>query len=95
MWAINSFLHMMGTRPFDSRENSRNGAVFALVTLGESWHNNHHAFPESPSFGLDWYRLDPGFWLIKSLQATGLAWDLKVPPRQRIEAKRLVKPAAA
>ncbi|GAB3205863.1 acyl-CoA desaturase [Nocardia tengchongensis] len=89
VWAINSFLHMFGTKPYESRENSHNGGIFALVTLGESWHNNHHAFPESPSFGLDWYRLDPGYWLIRALAATGLAWDLKVPSRARISAKRI------
>ncbi|APE34385.1 acyl-CoA desaturase [Nocardia mangyaensis] len=89
VWAINSFLHMFGTRNYDSRENSHNGGVFALATLGESWHNNHHAFPESPSFGLDWYRLDPGFWLIKALAVCGLAWDLKMPSAERMAAKRL------
>lgn len=89
VWAINSFLHMFGTRTYDSRENSHNGGVFALATLGESWHNNHHAFPESPSFGLDWYRLDPGFWLIKALAVCGLAWDLKMPSAERMAAKRL------
>ncbi len=89
VWAINSFLHMFGTRPYESRENSHNGGVFALVTLGESWHNNHHAFPESPAFGLNWYRLDPGFWLIKTLAALGLAWDLKVPSAERMASKRI------
>lgn len=92
VWAINSFLHMFGTRPYDSRENSRNGGIFALLTLGESWHNNHHAFPESPSFGLEWYRLDPGFWVIQVLHVIGLAWDLKVPTPSRRDARR-IKPA--
>lgn len=94
VWAINSLLHMFGTRPYESRENSRNGGIFGLLTLGESWHNNHHAFPESPSFGLDWYRLDPGFWLIKILEAAGLAWDLKTPSDERRESRR-VRPAGA
>ncbi|MFJ2663474.1 acyl-CoA desaturase [Nocardia fluminea] len=89
VWAINSFLHMFGTRRYESRENSHNGGVFALATLGESWHNNHHAFPESPSFGLDWYRLDPGFWLIRTLSFCGLAWDLKMPSAERMAAKRI------
>jgi stearoyl-CoA desaturase (Delta-9 desaturase) len=91
VWAINSFLHMFGTQPYESRENSRNGGIFALITLGESWHNNHHAFPESPSFGLDWYRLDPGYWLIKLLAVVGLAWDLKNPSPERMESKRIRK----
>ncbi|GAB4588909.1 acyl-CoA desaturase [Nocardia sp. IFM 10818] len=89
VWAINSFLHMFGTRPYESRENSHNGGVFALLTFGEAWHNNHHAFPESPSFGLQWYRLDPGYWLIKALAFLGLARDLKIPSDARIEAKRI------
>ncbi|BCJ76575.1 fatty acid desaturase [Catellatospora sp. IY07-71] len=95
VWAINSFLHMFGTRPYDSRENSRNGGVFALLTLGESWHNNHHAFPESPSFGLDWYRLDPGYWVIRMLAVAGLATDLKLPTKDRRVAKRLDRRAAS
>ncbi|MET7995411.1 fatty acid desaturase [Amycolatopsis sp. NPDC005232] len=89
VWAINSFLHMFGTRPYDSRENSRNGGIFALITLGEAWHNNHHAFPDSPSFGLDWYRLDPGFWLIRLLAACGLVSEVEVPTSERRAAKRL------
>lgn len=92
IWAINSFLHRWGTRPYESRENSHNAGVFALLSFGESWHNNHHAFPESPTFGLDWYRLDPGFWLIRGLSVVGLAQDLKVPSAERIAAKRLDAP---
>jgi stearoyl-CoA desaturase (delta-9 desaturase) len=88
VWAINSFLHMYGTRPYSSREESRNGAVFALLTLGEAWHNNHHAFPESASFGLDWYRADPGYWLIQVLAGCGLAWDVGRPSAERRAAKR-------
>jgi stearoyl-CoA desaturase (delta-9 desaturase) len=96
VWAINSFLHMYGTRPYESREESRNGGIFALVTLGEAWHNNHHAFPESASFGLDWYRADPGFWLIKGLAACGLAWDIGLPSDERRAARRVAgsQPAA-
>lgn len=95
IWALNSFLHRWGTKPYESRENSHNGGVFALLTFGESWHNNHHAFPESPTFGLQWYRLDPGFWLIRGLEATGLAHDLKVPTPERIASKRLNATRAA
>lgn len=91
VWAINSLLHMYGTRPYESREESRNGGVFALVTLGEAWHNNHHAFPESASFGLDWYRADPGYWLIQGLSACGLAWDVGRPTGERRAAKLVAK----
>jgi stearoyl-CoA desaturase (delta-9 desaturase) len=94
IWAINSFLHMFGTKAYDSREHSHNGGIFALVSLGESWHNNHHAFPSSPNFGLSWYRLDPGYWLIKIFAALGLASELKVPSEERLKAKRIDKAAA-
>jgi len=94
VWAINSFLHRFGTKPYESRENSRNGGVFALLTLGESWYNNHHAFPESPSFGLDWYRLDPGYWVIRLLAVLDLATDLKIPSKTRMADKRVSSDAA-
>jgi stearoyl-CoA desaturase (delta-9 desaturase) len=50
-----------------------------LPALGEGWHNNHHAFPNSARFGLRWYELDLGFVAIRLLQAMHLAWDVVVP----------------
>ena len=94
-WAVNSVLHSFGTKPYESREHSRNGPGLALVTLGEAWHNNHHAFPESASFGLDWYRPDPGFWLIRALSAAGLVWDIGLPAPDRRAAKRIGPAATA
>jgi len=79
IWAVNSLGHAVGSRPYNTRENSRNLGLLAIVTLGECWHNNHHRFTTSPNFGLRWYKLDPGYWFIKSMELCGLAWDLKVP----------------
>jgi stearoyl-CoA desaturase (Delta-9 desaturase) len=87
IWAVNSFGHTMGTRPYDTRENSRNLGLLAIITLGECWHNNHHRFTTSPNFGLRWYKLDPGYWFIKTMQVCGLAWDLKVPDPRQIASK--------
>jgi stearoyl-CoA desaturase (delta-9 desaturase) len=85
MSAINSLMHTMGTRPFATRgDNSRNLGVMALLAWGEGWHNNHHAFPYSASFGLRWYEFDPGFLFIRLLQALGLAWDVKIPTSEKI-----------
>jgi stearoyl-CoA desaturase (Delta-9 desaturase) len=85
MSAVNSLLHLSGSRPFDRlRDNSRNSILLGLLVWGEGWHNNHHAFPYSAAFGLRWHQIDPGFWLIRSLQAVGLAWDVKLPTAQRI-----------
>jgi len=88
IWSINSFLHQMGSRRFDTPEHSHNSALLAPLTLGESWHNNHHAFPGSASFGLAWHRLDFGYWCIKVLEALGLASDVKVPSKERIAARQ-------
>jgi stearoyl-CoA desaturase (Delta-9 desaturase) len=87
IWMINSVLHSVGTRRFATREHSRNAAVLSLITLGESWHNNHHAFPASASFGLNWYYPDPGYWFIKSLKLMGLAWDVYKPAPDKIRAQ--------
>jgi stearoyl-CoA desaturase (Delta-9 desaturase) len=85
MSAVNSLLHLSGSRPFDRlRDNSRNSILLGLLVWGEGWHNNHHAFPYSAAFGLRWHQIDPGFWLIRSLQAAGLAWDVKLPTAQRV-----------
>ncbi|MHA6159653.1 acyl-CoA desaturase [Pseudomonas sichuanensis] len=88
IWSINSLLHRFGTRPYQSRDFSRNGGVFGLLTFGEAWHNNHHAFPESPSFGLQWSVFDPGYWVIRGLNLAGLAWDLRVPSAQRRTSRK-------
>jgi len=95
IWSVNSLGHMFGSRPYDTKENSHNMGIFALATLGECWHNNHHQFVSSPNFGLHWYKLDPGYWFIKGLQFTGLAWELRVPKAAQIanETGRLVNAA--
>lgn len=91
MSAINSLLHTFGARPFLTRDdNSRNLGVMALLAWGEGWHNNHHAFPYSAAFGLRWFEFDPGFLFIRLLQGLGLAWDVKVPTREKI-ARRMVR----
>jgi stearoyl-CoA desaturase (delta-9 desaturase) len=88
MSVINSFLHLVGSRSFNTQDGSRNAAALGLPLWGEAWHNNHHAFPYSAAFGLAWYQLDPGFWLIRSLQASGLAWNIKLPSAGDVERRR-------
>ncbi len=85
---IDSVTHMFGSQPFESGDHSRNNAVWAVATLGEGWHNNHHAFPSSAIFGLERWQIDPGAWLLRALAALGLVWDINRPTRKMIEAKR-------
>jgi stearoyl-CoA desaturase (delta-9 desaturase) len=84
-FSINSLCHFFGRRSFATSDESRNLLWLALPTLGEAWHNNHHAFPTSARHGLRWWQLDPSAWLIAALQRVGLAWDVIqiAPERQR------------
>ena len=50
-----------------------------LITMGEAWHNNHHAFPGSARLGLDAGERDPGWWVLMALARLGLVWDVKTP----------------
>jgi stearoyl-CoA desaturase (delta-9 desaturase) len=87
--AVNSITHMFGSRPFEAGGHSTNNALLALPVLGEGWHNNHHAFPQSAVFGLRWWQLDPGGWVIIALEKTGLAWDVRRPAPELIASKRI------
>ncbi|HMD58005.1 MAG TPA: acyl-CoA desaturase [Solirubrobacteraceae bacterium] len=81
-FSINSLCHFFGRRRFATGDESRNLAWLALPTFGEAWHNNHHAFPTSAHHGLTRWQLDPGGWLIDSLERLGLAWDvIRITPR--------------
>ncbi len=74
---VNYFCHRYGTRRFDTRDRSRNNAVLALATLGEGWHNNHHAFPRSARAGLRWWEVDPLYWVVRAFAAVGVVWDVQ------------------
>ena len=86
-WAVNSIGHALGRRPFAARDHSTNNALLALFTLGEGWHNNHHAFPSSARHGLERWQLDPTAFVIAGLCRLGLAWDVKTPTPAALAAK--------
>lgn len=87
-WSLNSIVHLYGSRSFNTSEKSTNNVWLAIPTGGEAWHNNHHAFPNSAKFGLQWWEVDLGCWFIRTLEVLGLAWDVKVPTLGMIEAKK-------
>ena len=86
--AQRSGAHVWGSRRFDTRDDSRNSWWVALLTFGEGWHNNHHAFPTSARHGLTWYELDPNWIGIRTLQTVGLAWDVNVPKGRLLEPRK-------
>lgn len=75
-FSINSLCHFFGRRRFETRDESRNLAWLSVLSLGESWHNNHHAFPTSAMHGMRWYELDVSALVIRGLEKVGLAWDV-------------------
>ncbi|NJN32320.1 MAG: acyl-CoA desaturase [Synechococcales cyanobacterium RM1_1_8] len=67
-WLINSATHMTGYKSHDSGDHSGNVWWAALMTYGEGWHNNHHAYPKVAKAGWTWWEIDPTWWAINLLQ---------------------------
>jgi stearoyl-CoA desaturase (Delta-9 desaturase) len=88
LWYIASFAHMVGHRDFETDDRSHNSIWMALFTLGESWHNNHHAFPNFAIFSFRWWQVDLAGWVIVLLEKLGLVWDVKYPVQQIIDIRR-------
>jgi len=88
-WSVNSVCHFLGTRRFETEDQSTNVAWLSLLSFGESWHHNHHAFPRSASHGLRrWERaLDPSAYVIKAMEKLGLARNVVRISPERQSAK--------
>jgi len=93
-FSVNSICHFFGVRRFDVPDCSRNVSWLALPTLGESWHNNHHAFQRSAAHGLRRWEMDPSAWLIGLLERLGLAWNVVRVPMAQQEPRLLATPRA-
>jgi len=89
-WSVNSICHFFGTRRFEIDDHSTNVAWLSLLSLGESWHHNHHAFPRSAMHGLRRWEVDPSAWIIGGLERVHLAWNvIRISP-ERQHAKAAV-----
>ena len=89
-WAVGHLAHRRGSRSYEvvgAAVQGYNVRFCALITMGESWHNNHHAFPGSARLGLERGQWDPGWWLIKLLAAAGWAWGLRTPADLPVRAE--------
>ena len=75
-FSINSLCHFFGRRRFDTDDESRNLAWLSVLSFGEAWHNNHHAFPTSAAHGMRWWEFDSSKLVIRGLEKAGLAWDV-------------------
>jgi stearoyl-CoA desaturase (delta-9 desaturase) len=88
-WSVNSICHFFGRRRFAIEDRSTNVGWLAVLSLGESWHHNHHAFPRSAYHGLRAWEVDLSGLIISGLQRVGLAWDVVRIPPERQHAKAL------
>lgn len=84
-WAVNSICHTWGHQVWNTGDLSRNNWCLSLVTFGESWHNNHHAFEYSARHGLEWWQFDLTWYVIKILEYLGLATDVKLPSKKHMQ----------
>jgi stearoyl-CoA desaturase (delta-9 desaturase) len=79
-FCINSLAHVHGRKRYVTGDDSRNNWLLAVLTLGEGWHNNHHAYQSSVRQGFRWWEVDPAYYVLRALSWVGLVWDLKTPP---------------
>ena len=87
-WCVGSVCHMVGRRPYQTRDRSGNVGVVALFAFGEGLQNNHHAFPSSAMHALEWWEPDIAGWTLLVLAKLGLVWDLKIPTAERKRVAR-------
>ncbi len=93
-WSVNSICHTFGRREFETKDRSRNEWLIGLLSFGEGWHNNHHAFPRSAFHGLHWWQFDLSGYLILALERLGLVRDVyRIPAPLR--ARYNVTPASS
>ena len=85
-WLVNSATHMWGSRRFETTDDSTNSWWVALLSFGEGWHNNHHAFPRAARHGLKWYEIDINWYGISFLKFLGLAKSIKLITKEQIAA---------
>jgi stearoyl-CoA desaturase (Delta-9 desaturase) len=83
-FCINSLAHVHGRKHYVTGDESRNNWILALFTMGEGWHNNHHAYQSSVRQGFRWWQLDVTYYVLLVLSWLGIVWDLKAPPEQVI-----------
>jgi stearoyl-CoA desaturase (delta-9 desaturase) len=88
-WSVNSICHMVGSRPFQSRDKAANFWPLAILSMGESWHNSHHADPTGARHGVLRGQIDISARLIWIFEKLGWATAVRWPRPERLEAKRV------
>jgi stearoyl-CoA desaturase (delta-9 desaturase) len=92
---VNSATHLIGTRRYETKDDSRNSLVIALLTMGEGWHNNHHHYPNSTRQGFFWWEIDVTYYGLKFMSLLGLVWDIRPVPSRVLRQARKRAPVPA
>lgn len=87
---INSLAHVHGKQRYVTGDDSRNNWWLAIITLGEGWHNNHHAYQRSTRQGFRWYEIDITYYVLRAMSWVGLVWDLGEPPKEVVRNERRI-----
>ncbi len=93
-FTINSLSHVFGKVRYESKDDSKNNWLLALITCGEGWHNNHHYYQSTANQGFFWWEVDLSYYALRALSVVGIVWDLRTPPAH-IRAKTIAATAAA
>lgn len=91
-FCINSLAHVHGDKDYVTGDESRNNWWLAIITMGEGWHNNHHAYQYSVRQGFRWWQWDPTYYVILGLSKIGAVWDLKAPPQAVVDRSQALPP---
>lgn len=91
-FVVNSVCHLSGKQDWNTGDNSRNNWFVGLVSFGEGWHNNHHAFEYSARHGLEWWQVDMTWCVIRLLETLGLATGVKLPSEDHKKKMSWKKP---
>lgn len=86
-WSVNSICHFFGKRPYETGDFSTNNWLMSVVSFGEGWHNNHHAFPSSAFHGLEWWQIDLTGLILRAMSKVGMVRNLRVPSAKQLALK--------
>lgn len=84
-FSVNSVAHRMGSKRYETGDDSRNNLILSLLTFGEGWHNNHHRYQGSVRQGFRWWEIDLTYYVLRVFAVFGLVWKLNPVPARIIE----------
>ncbi|MFW6202446.1 MAG: acyl-CoA desaturase [Gemmatimonadota bacterium] len=87
-FSINSLAHVHGKQRYLTGDDSRNNWWLSLITMGEGWHNNHHAYQSATRQGFRWYEIDATYYILKVLSWLRIVWDLRQPPEEIVRGEQ-------